>query len=159
MADFTDPRDPDALGWTDFERDLVALGRSRRTIQSYRETCQQLADHAKGADLLSLTRADIQDYLLEVRTLRSGTRRRASAEGKATSTEQVHLRSLHRFYAWAEAEELVARSPMTGMSLPKAEEKVIDVPENDDLRKLLAACAIDPATKLPYAPRGTTSTP
>lgn len=59
MADFTDPRDPNVLAWCDFERDLTALGRSARTIQSYREACEQLADYAKGADLLTLTKADV----------------------------------------------------------------------------------------------------
>lgn len=131
MADFTDPRDPNSLTWTDFERDLVALGRSPRTIQSYREAAQQLADHAKGRDLLELTRADIQEYLIEVRQRHAGT------------TAQVRFRSLHRFYGWAEAEELIARSPMASMGLPKAEQKVIPVPGEDDLRKLMGACAGD----------------
>ena len=53
MADVTDPRDPNALTWTDFERDLVALARSPGTIQSYREAAQQLADMPKALTLLS----------------------------------------------------------------------------------------------------------
>lgn len=128
VADFTDPRDPNSLTWADFERDLVALGRSSRTIQSYREACEQLTDHSKGADLLTLTRGDIQTYLIEVRFTHSA------------ATEQVRYRSLHRFYAWAEKEELADRSPMAGMSLPKAERKTIPVPADQDLKKLLAAC-------------------
>lgn len=129
MADFTDPRDPNALAWCDFERDLIALGRSRRTIQSYREACEQLADHAKGADLLALTKADVSAFIIEVQRLHSAT------------TAQVRYRSLHRFYAWAEKEGLIDRSPMREMGLPKAEQKVIPVPGQDDLRKLLAACS------------------
>lgn len=84
MADVTDPRDPNALTWTDFERDLVALARSPRTIQSYREAAQQLADHAKGVDLVELTKTDVQAYLIEVRDRHSGT------------AAQVRFRSLHR---------------------------------------------------------------
>jgi site-specific recombinase XerD len=129
VADFTDAGDPNALTWTDFERDLTALGRSLRTIQSYREAAQQLADHAKGGDLLELAKADVQAYLIDVRDRHSGT------------TVQVRFRSLHRFYSWAESEKLIDRSPMAGMSLPKAEQKVIPVPGKDDLRKLLAVCS------------------
>jgi len=56
------------------------------------------------------------------------------------TTAQVRFRSLHRFDSWAEREELIGRSPMAGMNLPKAGQKVISVPGEDDLRKLLAAC-------------------
>jgi site-specific recombinase XerD len=86
VADFTDPGDPNSLTWADFERDLVALGRSPRTIQSYREAAQQLADHAKGRDLLRLAKPDVQAYLIAVQQKHSGT------------TVQVRFRSLHRFY-------------------------------------------------------------
>jgi site-specific recombinase XerC len=129
VADFTDPHDPNSLTWADFERDLTALGRSPRTVQNYREACEQLADYHKGFDLLSVSKAGIQKYLLEVRLLHSG------------ATEQNRYRSLHRFFAWCEAEELVERSPMAGMSQPRAERKTIPVPHAEDLRKLLAACA------------------
>jgi site-specific recombinase XerD len=131
VADFTDPRDPNSLTWADFERDLVALGRSPRTIQSYQEAAQQLADHAKGRDLLSLAKPDVQAYLIEVQQKHSGT------------TVQVRFRSLHRFYRWAETEGLTGTSPMAGMGLPKAEQKVIPVPGSGDLRKLLAACSAE----------------
>jgi site-specific recombinase XerD len=131
VADFTDPHDPNSLTWADFERDLVSLGRSPRTIQSYREACEQLADHHKGADLTTLSRGDIQLYLIDVRFTHSA------------ATEQVRYRSLHRFFAWCESEQLLDRSPMAGMSLPRAERKTIPVPAEDDLRKLLAACRGD----------------
>jgi site-specific recombinase XerD len=78
-----------------------------------------------------LTKADIQDYLIDVR------------DRNSDSTVQVRYRSLHRLYSWAEKEELIGRSPMAGMSLPKAEQKLIPVPARDDLRKLLAACSGD----------------
>lgn len=129
MADFLDPLDPNAVAWADFERDLRQLGRSPRTIQSYREACEQLADHAKGADLLGLSKADIQAYLIDVR------------EQHSAASEQARYRSLHRFYAWAATEEMIPRSPMHGMSLPSATEKVIPVPADDDLRLLIAACS------------------
>jgi site-specific recombinase XerD len=129
MADFDDPHDPNSLTWADFQRDLKMLGRSPRTIQSYREACEQLADHAKGADLLLLDKGDVRTYLIDERFTHSA------------ATEQVRYRSLHRFYSWCEFEELLDRSPMRGMSLPKAEEKTIPVPHTDDIRKLIGACA------------------
>ena len=48
MAEFSDPQDPNALTWADFERDLTVAGRSPRTIQSYREAAQQLATTPKA---------------------------------------------------------------------------------------------------------------
>ena len=81
-----------------------------------------------GADLLTLAKADIQGYLEHVRRQHS------------PATEQVRYRSLHRFYSWAEDEELVSRSPMARMKLPRAPEKIIPVPEQDNLRVLLRAC-------------------
>jgi site-specific recombinase XerD len=78
--------------------------------------------------VLTLGKADVQGYLLAVRHLHSA------------ATGQVRYRSLHRFYAWAEKEGLIDRSPMHRMSLPAAERKVIPVPKRDDLRELLQAC-------------------
>jgi site-specific recombinase XerD len=78
--------------------------------------------------LLALTRNDVLPYLIEVRRLHSA------------STQLVRYRSLHPFYAWAEKEGYLERSPLRGTSSPRTETKLIPVPERDDLRALLEAC-------------------
>jgi site-specific recombinase XerC len=129
MADFHDPENPNSIMWADFERDLTALGRSPRTIQSYLEAGQQLADHCKDADLLTLSKGDVLDYLIECRRAHSG------------ATELVRYRSLHRFYAWAVTEGYLDRSPLSGVPAPRIEEKIIPVPHVGDLRELIGACS------------------
>jgi hypothetical protein len=106
MADFHDPENPNSIMWADFERDLTALGRSPGTIQSYMEAGQQLADHCKDSDLLTLSKGDVLDYLIWCRRAHSG------------ATELVRYRSLHRFYARAVTEGYLDRSPLSGVSRP-----------------------------------------
>ena len=130
MADFADPRDPNSLTWADFERDLTVLGRSPRTIQNYREACEQLADHAKGADLLALVPNDVKAYLIEVRDTHSA------------ATQQVRYRALHRFYGWAAKEDLVRRSPMAGMSLPQAEIEYLEALRDAAIIRVFADCGL-----------------
>ena len=128
MADFHDSQDPNTITWTDFERDLRALGRSERTLQSYRESAEQLAGHWTGADLLTLGKSQVLDYLIAVRRQHSG------------ATELVRYRSLHRYFAWAVAEGFLERSPLAGVPLPRISQKVVPVPAQEVLRALLAAC-------------------
>jgi len=48
-------------------RYLDVAGRSPRTVQSYTESAQLLADHCKNADLLTLTKSDVESFILAVR--------------------------------------------------------------------------------------------
>ncbi len=73
MADFRDPRDVNSTIWQRFSRHHETAQHSPRTIQSYCEAAEQLADHAGGADLTKLTRTDIEDYLMKVRKLHSAS--------------------------------------------------------------------------------------
>src|SRR6266536_4912628 len=111
------------LTFRDFERDLH--DRSPRTLQSYREAACQLAEFSGDADLLALGKADVLAYLIHVRETRS------------PATEIVRFRSLRRFYNWAVAEELIPKSPLSGLPVPSAPSKEIPVPEADDIRALL----------------------
>lgn len=116
------------LLWRDFERDLMTLNRSPRTIQSYFETLDQLAAFHDGADLAGLGKEQVQDYLLDVLAKHSA------------ATAQVRFRSLRRFYNWAVSEEIIDASPMRTMKMPEGEQKPVAVPEIEDVRALLAAC-------------------
>ncbi len=55
-------------------------------------------------------------------------------------TANARYRNLQRFFGWAEDEGEIEISPMSRMHLPKFEERVPDVLEVEDLRRLMDAC-------------------
>lgn len=119
---------PNLLLWRDFERDLRLLNRSPRTIQSYEEAAEQLVVFHDGADLTTLTKTEIQAYLLDV------------LEQHSAQTAGNRFRSLRRFYNWMVAEEILEASPMVRLAPPRPEEKPVPVPPLDDVRAVLATC-------------------
>ena len=58
---------------------------------------------------------------------------------RSASTANTRYRCLQRFFGWAEDEGEIEISPMRRMRPPKFEERVPNVPEVDDLRRLLEA--------------------
>ncbi|MFC9973635.1 tyrosine-type recombinase/integrase [Spirillospora sp. NPDC127200] len=139
--------DRDLLIWRDFERDLTIAKRSPRTIQSHQETVQQLIDFTAGrwcskgcehqrhdrAPLDEMTKAHIQDYILEVMARHSD------------QTALVRFSSLRKFFNWMVDDDAIEESPMRKMEAPKPERKIINVPAVEDVRKILAVC--EPRTK------------
>jgi site-specific recombinase XerD len=117
------------LHWLAFDRTLRSRNRSDLTSLTYRQHLADLAAFADGADLAELTRADIQRYLAN------------RLERLSAVTVAIRYRSLRAFYNWAEAEEIVMRSPMRGMSEPKAVDTPPAVLDDADLVALLKACA------------------
>lgn len=112
-----------------YERDLKIRNRSPRTAQNYRETLLQLSAFVGEADLLELSRTEVEGYILHVLETRSA----ASASGR--------YRALRAFYNWAVREELVPVSPMAKMTPPKVVEKPIPVVPDQALKMLLAECS------------------
>ncbi|MEU5965668.1 tyrosine-type recombinase/integrase [Micromonospora parva] len=112
-----------------YERDLKIRNRSPRTAQNYRETLLQLAGFVDEADLLELSRTEVEGYILHILETRSA----ASACGR--------YRALRAFYNWAVREELIPESPMRKMTPPKVVEKPIPVVGDDALKRLLAECS------------------
>ena len=58
---------------------------------------------------------------------------------RSASTANTRYRCLQRFFGWAEDEGEIEISPMRRIRPPKFEERVPNVPEVDDLRRLLEA--------------------
>ncbi|MFJ1537742.1 tyrosine-type recombinase/integrase [Micromonospora chalcea] len=112
-----------------YERDLKIRNRSPRTAQNYRETLLQLSAFVGEADLLELSRTEVEGYILHVLETRSA----ASASGR--------YRALRAFNNWAVREELVPVSPMAKMTPPKVVEKPIPVVPDQALKLLLAECS------------------
>jgi len=111
-----------------YDRELRSRNRSDRTRQSYFEALEQLAAFHGDADVSTLTKADIQDYLTHVLARWKG------------STAGNRFRSLRAFYNWAVRETIIDRSPMAGMVEPSAEDKPIPVLDDDRLKALLKTC-------------------
>ena len=108
-----------------FARSLRARNRSPRTVQSYVEVAELLAEHAGGQDLTSLTRADLQDFLTD------------QLKRRRPTTVAVRFRSLQQFYRWVVEEDLVAASPMTGLRPPSVPEEPVAVLDGAAITRLL----------------------
>src|SRR4051812_3899165 len=116
---------PDVDPLRSFVRDLTVRRRSPRTIQNYCEAAAQLAEHAGTDDLTTVTRDDVESYLLTVLTEHS------------PGTAANRFRSLRALFNWALSEELIDGSPMAKMHMPAVGGKLTPVLDTDRLRALL----------------------
>jgi integrase/recombinase XerD len=117
------------LHWLAFERSRRAARRSGHTLVAYHRDLSDLAAFHAGRDLMELTKKDLEDYFT------------GRLERLAASTMGIRFRSIRAFYNWAVAEEILTRSPMTGMKEPKADDVPPDVVSDADLAALLKTCA------------------
>jgi site-specific recombinase XerD len=119
--------DTNELTWREWERVMRAERYSPATIEKHRRGLGQLAASAGGRDLLALKRADVQNWIIAM-------------DGWAPSSVLTRFSSARAFYNWAEAEDLIGRSPMYRMKAPINPPVLVELPEVGDVRALLAAC-------------------
>jgi len=114
-----------------FERHLRAENRAANTVAGYLDTVRQAEAFlaARGRDLRSATRADLEDFLADLLA-------RWSA-----STAATRHKGLRVLYRWLEEEDEVAGNPMARIKPPIVPEQPVPVVAEDSLRRLLAACA------------------
>lgn len=112
-----------------YRRKLKSSNRSDRTIENYEDAILRLAGHHGGADVLELTPAAVEEYIVAVLTHQSST------------TAAIRFRALRAFYNWAEREEMIDRAPTARMREPSVTEKPVPVVSDDNLRAVLKACA------------------
>ncbi|MDQ3708574.1 MAG: tyrosine-type recombinase/integrase [Actinomycetota bacterium] len=112
----------------DWQRSLRIANRSARTIQSYTESVEQLVEHAQAVSVAELDRRAVEAYLDHLISVRK------------PATVAVRFRSLQQWFAWLEAEEEVAASPMRGMRPPSVPEEPVAVLDDATLQALLKAC-------------------
>jgi hypothetical protein len=96
-------------------------------VESARQAEAFLA--ARGRDLRSATRADLEDFLADLLARRSAS---------TAATRHKGLRILHR---WLAEEDEITRNPMARIRAPIVPEQPVPVVPEDGLRHLLAACA------------------
>jgi site-specific recombinase XerD len=110
-----------------FTRSLRARNRSPKTIAGHLEAARLLAEHAGGADVLTLTRADIDGFVADQLSRHRPT------------TAAVRFRSLQQFYRWAVEEEFLQTSPMTGLRPPSIPDAPVPILDERSIKALLAA--------------------
>ncbi|MEU6206401.1 tyrosine-type recombinase/integrase [Micromonospora musae] len=122
--------DANELHIASYERYHRSKRTSADTIKSYHTTLRQLGEFRPGADITELTRADIEDFLIA-----------AGEDGNSSATVHKKYRNLRAFYRWCVLEEIIDRSPMDRIGEPKVTDVPVPVVPDDDIAKLLKACA------------------
>ena len=120
----------DSLQWLlrDWERSLRARNRSPRTIQSYRESVEQLIKHAHAEELADLTRPAIEEFLIQL------------SETRAPATVGVRYRSLQQWFKWLVEEGELESDPMARIPAPTVPEQPTPLLTDSQLSELLATC-------------------
>lgn len=116
-----------------FARALKAEGRSPATLrlygQSVRFFAEWLESQGRSATLDELTRDGIREWL------------GALTDRVESATVRTRYRGLYRFCAWLADESEIATNPMKGMTPPTSRDKPVPVLTDDELTRLLKACA------------------
>lgn len=128
----TSPRIEDLAA--SFQRHLRTANRAERTRvlygQSIRFFCEWLAAKGRPATLEELTRHAITGWLDEI------------AERNGASTVATRLRGLRRFCRWLVAEGELEKAPTEGIVMPAQNEKPVRVLTEDEVTRVLKACAV-----------------
>jgi site-specific recombinase XerD len=116
-----------------FARHLRASNLAPRTVRTYLEGLQRLADYltAQGmpTDIAGIRREHVESWIADL-----------LERGKPSSAAN-RFRSVQQFFKWAVDEGEIKDSPMAKMRPPKIPDQPPAVLRQDDLRKIVAACA------------------
>jgi site-specific recombinase XerD len=117
-----------------FSRHLRAENKAPSTITTYAKAVIQLADYLERAGMptavAGIRREHVESFLID---LQDNARRPA--------TVAQRFRSLQQFFKWLKEEGEIRESPMANMHPPHVPDEPPAVLREDDLRRLLAACA------------------
>ncbi len=121
-----------ALGES-FGRHLRAANRSPMTLRSYLEAIRQLdaflADRGMPRSVANITREHVESFIGD------------QLERLKPASAANRFRSLQQYFRWVLEEGEIKVNPMARMKAPHVPETPPPVIREDDLRKLLAACA------------------
>lgn len=105
-------------------------GHSRNTLLAYKNslrTFEQFALARKVTTVEAVTRALLRDYADHL------------SEIMKPGGAHARLRPLKTFFTWLEADEVIPKSPMTRVALPKLPRKILPAVGTDDMQRLMAA--------------------
>ena len=114
-----------------FVRHLRAENKSLGTIENHLSAVKQLTVFLAAQDrtVTQARREDLEEFLASL------------LERWTAGTALNRYRALRVFYGWLVEEDEIRRNPMTRMKPPAAPERPVPVVSDDELRRLLAACA------------------
>lgn len=113
--------DVNKLTLNDWGRRLKYLDRSPDTITNYLATGRRFAEWLNGADILTVDRDQVQDYLAQF----------------GASTGATYHRHLTQLFKWAIAEELIDASPIERLAPPTVTEPAVPLVALHELKALL----------------------
>ncbi|HEX9362250.1 MAG TPA: tyrosine-type recombinase/integrase [Candidatus Dormibacteraeota bacterium] len=116
-----------------WKRHLLAENKAPRTVQTYIESLNRLDDfltaHKRPTAVGSVRREDLEAFLVNLQ------------ENAKASTALVRYGAIQQFFKWALSDDLIVRSPMEKMRRPKVPEEPVEIVREEQLTKLLRACA------------------
>ncbi len=117
-----------------FRRHLRAANRSPRTVETYGEAIDQLAQFLAGrpdppASVAGIGRAHVEEFLVDL-----------GHRGRSPATINNRYRSLQQFFAYLVDEGEISEHPMARMSPPHVPVRPVPVLDDDQLRAVLATC-------------------
>lgn len=122
-----------------FGVELEAQGKASRTVALYSQSVEHftrwLAEHDRPETADQITHAALRAWLAELsRTREAGTVR-------------LRLKGLQRFCRWAVEEGELAEDPTARLEIPRGPSKPVPVLADEEVRRLLKACAASTAPK------------
>lgn len=124
----------DPLFSLDWELDLRVANRAKETIRVYGDTLRQfeafLREMGMPLDPASITREHVAHFLESLQKA-----------GRAEATVASRYRSLRRYFRWLVEKGERKDSPMRLMHEPKVPERMAPCLSEDEVKKLLRACA------------------
>ncbi|TFG69361.1 MAG: integrase [Thermomicrobiales bacterium] len=117
-----------------FSRHLRAENKAPSTITTYAKAVVQLRDYLVSAGMpsrvASIRREHVESFLIDLQE-----------HGRRPATIAQRFRSLQQFFKWLASEGEIKISPMANMKPPHVPEEPPPVITEDEMRRLLAACA------------------
>lgn len=98
------------------------------TARAYSSSVCLLFDHLGHDDVEAVRRRDIDAWLAEL-----------SEQGRTPATRALRLKAVRAFYAYVAAEEDIS-NPADGIAVPKVTAPRVDIPSDEAVSALLAAC-------------------
>lgn len=115
------------------EVDVKKRRKSPRTLKAYMDAVQllgqYLADHRLPQAVSRIRARDIDQFLVSL-----------ADRGNKPATVNNRYRSLRPFFRWLEREGYIDRNPVDQVEAPGVPEEEVDIPTDDQIKRLLATC-------------------